>query len=76
MPKGNMEEEEILEAKIEKAEYEGWTIIEEKKHTVLLEKKSFGSLKMHILILILTVWWSLGAVNILYAIYKYLSPQS
>lgn len=70
-----MEREEILEAKIEKAEYGGWTVTERKKYTVLLEKQSFGSLKAHIVVAILTVWWSFGIGNILYALYKHLKPE-
>lgn len=70
-----MEREEILEAKIEKAEYEGWTVSEQKTHTILLEKQSFGSLKAHVVVAILTAWWSFGIGNILYALYKYLKPE-
>lgn len=75
MSNNKMEKEEILEAKIEKAEYKGWTVSERKKHTILLEKQSFGSLKAHVVVAILTVWWSFGIGNILYALYKYLKPE-
>lgn len=74
MLNSKMEREEILEAKIEKAEYDGWAVSERKKHTVLLEKQSFGSLTAHAVIAILTAWWTFGIGNLLYALYKYLKP--
>jgi hypothetical protein len=58
------------EAKIEEMEYAGWKVIEQNEHTILLEKRPFGSLKMHAVVFVLTGWWTLGIGNVIYAMYK------
>jgi hypothetical protein len=47
-----------------------WKVIEQNEHTILLEKRSFGSLKMHAVVFVLTVWWTAGIGNAVYALYK------
>lgn len=37
----------------------------------LKEKKDWGSLSGHIIILLLTVWWTLGIGNLIYALIKH-----
>lgn len=70
-----MKKEETLEKKIEKAEYDGWEVVERKEYTVLLERQSFGSMKAHMVLLILTAWWTFGVGNLLYALYKHMNPE-
>lgn len=58
------------EANVERAVQDGWKVVEQREHTTLLEKRSFGSLKMHAVVFLLTVWWTAGIGNVVYAMYK------
>jgi hypothetical protein len=65
-----MERGGTSEAKLEEAAYDGWRVVERREHTTLLEKRSFGSLKMHAVVFALTVWWTAGIGNAVYALYR------
>lgn len=56
---------------IDRKTREGWTVIDKSESKVTLRKRGFGSLKAHILLLILTAWWTFFLGNIMYAVYKY-----
>lgn len=62
--------DEILEAKIEEAELEGWEVAEVKEHVAIMKKRSFGSLKVHIPLLL-----TLGVGNLIYALYRFVRPK-
>ena len=49
----------------------GWRIDEETLDRVTLVQREFGSLGIHLIIAILTIWWAMGIPNLLYAAYRY-----
>lgn len=50
---------------------EGWTVTDWTEREITLRKRSVGSLKMHFLVAVLTVWWTVGIGNVVYAVYRY-----
>ena len=61
-----------LTRKVEDLEVEGWKI--KSKHgenKVTMMEPDYGSFGPHALIALLTVWWTLGLGNILYAAKRY-----
>ncbi|WP_229380089.1 hypothetical protein [Haloterrigena salifodinae] len=40
-----------------------------------MKKKSWGSGGMHVVVAVLTLWWTLGIGNAAYAIYKYMTAE-
>lgn len=63
--------EERLARKIEDAEIEGWEVDERHGDRVIMAQRSYGSLKAHLLVLLLTVWFTFGLGNVVYAAYIY-----
>lgn len=53
----------------------GYKIKQEGQESTMLKKKNWGSGGMHIVIAVLTAWWTLGVGNVAYAIYKYLTAE-
>lgn len=53
----------------------GWRIREETPERVVLVNPSYGSLAVHALLFLLTFWWSMGAVNVAYALWKYVNDS-
>ncbi|WP_049894356.1 hypothetical protein [Halogranum rubrum] len=65
-----------FERLIDDEEIEGWKIKEDGDERVLMFKPNYGTLGGHTLVALLTVWWTFGIGNGLYAAYKYVkSPQ-
>ena len=56
---------------IEDAIATGWRIESEGPHRVVLVKREFGSVGVHLIIALLTFWWTMGVGNIAYAAFKY-----
>lgn len=56
---------------IEDAIATGWRIESEGPGRVVLVKREFGSVGAHLLIALLTIWWTMGLGNVLYGAYKY-----
>jgi len=54
---------------------EGYKVMSAGENSVKLKKVEYGSFAAHILIFILTVWWTLGIANVLYAVYKYVTGE-
>lgn len=52
---------------------EDYKILSEGANSIRIKKVQYGSFAAHILIFILTVWWTLGIANVLYAVYKYVT---
>lgn len=61
-----------MDAEVETAKADGWTVVDRDEYQVTLRKRSFGSLTVHLAIAVLTIWWAYGAVNVLYLLYAYL----
>lgn len=55
----------------EDKQVEGFTKVSESNNMVVLEKRKFGKAIWHIVLFVLTVWWTLGLGNLSYLIYSY-----
>lgn len=62
---------ELLQRQIDEAIAEGWRIETETPERVILVKREYGDLAVHVLLAVLTGWWSFGLVNLVYGAYKY-----
>lgn len=54
---------------------QGYKIKSQGERTAMMKKKNFGSVGVHILILIFVGWWTLGIANAVYAAYKYFTAD-
>ncbi|WP_137283713.1 zinc ribbon domain-containing protein [Halorussus salinisoli] len=66
---------ERLQRQIDDAIADGWRIESETPERVVLVKRNFGSLGVHLIIALLTGWWSFGVINLVYGAYKYLNDS-
>lgn len=62
---------DTFQKRIEDEQTEGWKIKEDGDERVVMYKPNYGSLGGHVLIALLTIWWTFGIGNALYAAYKY-----
>jgi len=53
----------------------GYKIKQEGQESTMLKKKNWGSGGMHVVVAVLTIWWTLGLGNVVYALYKYLTAE-
>jgi hypothetical protein len=60
-----------LQKQIEDAQIEGWNIDTETDDRAVMVKHNYGTLGAHVLVALLTIWWTLGLGNVCYAAYKY-----
>ena len=60
---------------IEDAISMGWRIDSETPERVVLVKREFGSVGVHLIIALLTFWWTMGVGNVAYAAYKYFNDS-
>lgn len=60
-----------FERRIEDEQVEGWKIQEDGDERVVMMKPNYGSMGGHLLVALLTIWWTLGIGNVVYAAYKY-----
>jgi len=63
--------DDAFQRRVEDAQMQGWTVQEYTNERAVLVKRSMGSLIAHIAIAVLTVWWSFGAGNLAYLLFKY-----
>ncbi|WP_132056995.1 zinc ribbon domain-containing protein [Halorussus amylolyticus] len=66
---------ERLQRQIDDAIADGWKIETETPERIVLVKRTVGDLGVHIVLAILTAWWSFGLVNVVYGGYKYLNDS-
>lgn len=66
---------EALDKKISDAEVEGWKLSKEEGDRAIMKKPNYGSFGGHLLVALLTVWWTLGIGNLCYAAYKYFNDS-
>lgn len=68
--------DDTLREKVEDAQVEGWKLESEQgEDKAVMKKPNYGSLGGHGLIALLTVWWTLGLGNVVYAAYCYWSKS-
>ncbi|MBM4408668.1 MAG: hypothetical protein FJ038_08770 [Chloroflexi bacterium] len=47
---------------------QGYEVLREGEGTTLMRKSTWGSTSTHIIVALLTVWWTLGIGNLIYAL--------
>jgi RNA polymerase subunit RPABC4/transcription elongation factor Spt4 len=62
-----------LQREIDDLVAQGWTIEDEGRDRVVMVDREFGSVTSHILVAILTIWWTMGLGNLLWGAYNYIS---
>ncbi|WP_440769293.1 zinc ribbon domain-containing protein [Natronorubrum sp. DTA28] len=62
-----------LQRQIDDLVAQGWKIEDEDRDRVVMVDREFGSVGSHILVAILTVWWTMGIGNVLWGAYNYVS---
>lgn len=66
-----------LDSEIEDKSVEGWVLQNRGDNLAILKKAGgWGSAGGHILIAVLTFWWTLGIGNLAYALYKHYGSAS
>ncbi len=61
-----------FETEVEDKVTEGYKVSSKTDRQAVLVKKHLGKPMIHIILFILTVWFTLGLVNVAYALYSYL----
>ena len=51
----------------------GWRIEDETADRVTLVDRTIGSPRTHLILAVLTIWWTMGLPNLLYGVYKYVA---
>ncbi|WP_227375417.1 zinc ribbon domain-containing protein [Haladaptatus halobius] len=64
-----------IQREIDTALAEGWRIESETPDRVVLVKRNYGDFGVHIVLALLTFWWTLGVGNLAYAAYKYVNDS-
>ncbi|MEM4780042.1 MAG: SHOCT domain-containing protein [Halalkalicoccus sp.] len=54
----------------------GWRVVRDGETRVVLKKPQYGSAWLHATIALLTVWFTFGIGNLLYALYAYLNSPT
>lgn len=62
---------DAFRTRIEDEEVEGWKVKNDGDERVVMIKPNYGSLGGHVLVALLTIWWTFGLGNVIYAAYKY-----
>ena len=57
--------------RIDDEKVEGWKVKTDGDERVVMMKPHYGGLGAHVLIALLTAWWTFGIGNLLYATYCY-----
>lgn len=70
-----VESRKELDKKIDEYITRGYTVKYRGERTAHLKKKNWGSGENHAIIALLTVWWTVGMANALYAIYKRVTAE-
>jgi hypothetical protein len=53
----------------------GYKIKNEGQNSTMLKKKTWGSGSGHLVVAVLTIWWTIGIGNVIYAVYKNLTAE-
>lgn len=64
-----------LQGEIDDLVARGWRIEEETPDRVVMVDRKFGSVPSHVLVALLTVWFSMGLGNVVWAAYNYVAKS-
>lgn len=64
-----------FQRQIDDEKVEGWKVKQDGDERVVMAKPNYGSGGGHLVVALLTVWWTLGIGNLLYLGYKYFSDS-
>lgn len=62
-----------LQQQIDDLVARGWTIEDEDRDRVVMIDREYGSVGSHVLVAVLTIWWTMGLGNILWGAYNYVT---
>ncbi|RKD97656.1 zinc ribbon domain-containing protein [Halopiger aswanensis] len=60
-----------LEARIARATRDGWELEHDFGDHAVMVRHTFGDTDEHLVVAMLTVWWTMGLGNVLYGVYRY-----
>ncbi|WP_246999511.1 zinc ribbon domain-containing protein [Halosolutus gelatinilyticus] len=60
-----------LQREIDTLVAQGWAIEDEAPDRVVMVDREFGSVASHIVVAMLTIWWTMGLGNVLWGAYNY-----
>lgn len=60
-----------LEARIARATRDGWNLEHDFGDHAVMVRRTFGDMDEHLVVALLTVWWTMGLGNVLYGAYRY-----
>ncbi|WP_276253827.1 zinc ribbon domain-containing protein [Halomontanus rarus] len=60
-----------LQRQIDDLVAQGWRIEDEDTDRVVMVNREFGSLGSHLVVAVLTIWWTMGLGNLAWGAYKY-----
>lgn len=64
---------ERLQREVDDLVAQGWRIEDERADRVVMVDREFGSLLSHVLVAILTIWWTFGLGNVVWGAYNYVN---
>ncbi|MFC4248780.1 zinc ribbon domain-containing protein [Natribaculum luteum] len=62
-----------LQQEIDDLVAQGWRIEDETRDRVVMVDREYGSLASHVVVALLTIWWTLGLGNVAWGLYNYLT---
>jgi hypothetical protein len=65
-----VDDQKELERSVDEFMIRGYQIKSEGETSTRMKKKDWGDPGVHLIIAVLTIWWTFGLANVLYAIYK------
>lgn len=64
-----------LQRQIDDLVAQGWRIEDEDTDRVVMVDREFGSLGSHLIVAVLTIWWTMGLGNLAWGAYKYVTES-
>lgn len=70
-----VDDEREMEKVIDDFITQGYKVKSRGERSTMMKHKNWGSGGMHIVVAVLTIWWTLGIGNVAYALYKYFTAE-
>ena len=70
-----VDDEREMEKVIDDFKTQGYNIKSQGQRSTMMKKHTWGTGSGHIVVAVLTVWWTLGIGNVAYAIYKHSTAE-